>query len=104
MGHHIRIRAIYLNEPSIAVNGAVQCNILIDILDFFNFRFAENFQEIIYAQRYLLEKLAEMFLNTFHRKKMFEKWRGKKLLRKNSSKNFAAGFLFYYYYFCKAYA
>ena len=62
------------------------------------------FKEYIYAQRYLrhlelvnrLEKLAEMFLNTFHREKMFKKRCGKGFA-KNSSKNLQLDFFKYFF-------
>ena len=40
-----------------------------------------------------LEKLAEMFLNTFHREHILLKLKTKKLLRKIKSKNLTAGSL-----------
>ena len=44
---------------------------------------------------YHLEKLAEMFLNTFHRKHNLLKLKIKKLLRLISSKNLTAGYFVY---------
>ena len=41
-----------------------------------------------------LEKLAEMFLNTFHREHILLKLKTKKLLRKIKSKNLTAGVYF----------
>ena len=57
------------------------------------------FKKCIQAQRNLqhlgcwnhLEKLAEMFLNTFHREHIFLILKIKKLLRKIKSKNLTAG-------------
>ena len=46
--------------------------------------------------RNLLEKLAEMFLNTFHREHILLKLKIKKLLRKIKSKNLTADFFFFF--------
>ena len=43
-----------------------------------------------------LEKLAEMFLNTFHREHILQKLKLKKLLRKIKSKNLTAGVFFFF--------
>ena len=64
------------------------------------------FKECIYAQRNLqyhgcwnrLERLGEMFLNTFHRDKSFVKRRSKKLSRENSSKNITDGVCLFFVY------
>ena len=42
-----------------------------------------------------MEKLAEMFLNTFHREHILLKVKIKKLLRKIRSKNLTAGVVFF---------
>ena len=46
-----------------------------------------------------LEKLAEMFLNTFHREHILLKLKTKKLLRKIKSKNLTAGVFFFFFFF-----
>ena len=66
------------------------------------------FKECIQAQinlQYLgcrnhLEKLAEMFLNTFHREHILLKLKIKKLLRKIKSKNITAGVLLLFFFCC----
>ena len=47
-----------------------------------------------------LEKLAEMFLNTFHREHILLKLKIKKLLRKIKSKNLTAGVFFFFFFKC----
>ena len=91
---------IWTSHPSLWI-GAVQCNILTDILDFFTFRF-ENFQkEHLCTEVHL--PFGEVGWNVpeyFSSEKGVQQWRGKKLWRKkNSSKNFTSVFLFYYLYF-----
>ena len=46
-----------------------------------------------------LEKLAEMFLNTFHREHILLKSKIKKLLRKIKSKNLIAGVFLFLFFF-----
>ena len=46
-----------------------------------------------------LEKLAEMFLNTFHRGHNLLKLKIKKLLRKIKSKNLTARVFFFFFFF-----
>ena len=45
-----------------------------------------------------MEKLAEMFLNTFHREHILLKLKIKKLLRKIKSKNLTAGVFFFFFF------
>ena len=87
---------IWTSHPSLWI-GAMQCNFWTDILDFFKFRF-ENFQrEHLCTEVHV--PFGEVGWNVseyFSSEKDVQKWRGKKLWRKHSSKNFASGFLFYY--------
>ena len=79
--------------------GAMQCNIMTDILDLVKLCFAENFQREhlcteVPAATWMLEPFREVggdvpeYLSW---EKIFQKWRGKKLSGKNSSKDFTAG-------------
>ena len=66
----------------------MQCNILTDIFDLVYLCFAKNVRRVrLYS---ILEKLAEMFLNTFHRDKIFEKITGYKVIAKIRSKNISS--------------
>ena len=73
----------------------VQCIFLTDILDLVYLHFALNAQRVHLSTELgcwdHLEKLVEMFLNTFHREHILLKLKTKNLLRKIRSKNLTAG-------------
>ena len=93
---------LYLNKPSIALVtelGRSNVTFWLTSWTWFICALLKMFKECILVQRNLqhlgclnhLEKLAEMFLNTFHREHILLKLKIKYLLRKIKSKNLTAG-------------